>query len=242
MDDLCSALHCQWRSSESLWQKWLLCSVTVAKMSFFFDKLSVWTINHIRTAVHGHLTPNCLWGRLPNRISFDFFARCFCKVKTSACETQHSCAKGLGGLAVTILLGASRSFNPAQHIVKQQRVFYFVEDRNEWITLCECWCSRPLWSVHIKCYFYQKKNKVQTSNDKNKRHAELQPKGCDQSSTKNVTSKTLRFHSVAKQDKGPDKSVWTLKTTVHGLNQIKFDLEKQRAKNKEKKQTKLKKA
>jgi len=23
--------------------------------------------------------------------------------------------------------------------IKQQSVFYFVEDRNEWITLCECW-------------------------------------------------------------------------------------------------------
>jgi len=23
--------------------------------------------------------------------------------------------------------------------IKQQRVFYFDEDRNEWIALCECW-------------------------------------------------------------------------------------------------------
>jgi len=44
------------------------------------------------------------------------------------------------------------------------------------------------------------------------RHADLQPKGWDQSSTKNVISKTIRFHSVAKQDKVPDRSVWNLKT------------------------------
>jgi len=33
----------QWRWSESLWQKRLLCSITVAKSSFFVIQLSVWT-------------------------------------------------------------------------------------------------------------------------------------------------------------------------------------------------------
>jgi len=51
--------------------------------------------------------------RLPNRIGFDVYDRCFCKFETRARETLRSCAKRLGGLAVTILPGASRSFNPA---------------------------------------------------------------------------------------------------------------------------------
>ena len=67
-------------------------------------------INHIGTTIqHGHLQSS-LKCRLPNRISFD---RCFCKVKTRACETLRSCAQRLGGLAVTTLPRASRSFNPA---------------------------------------------------------------------------------------------------------------------------------
>ena len=44
---------------------------------------------------------------------FWLFDRCFCNVETRACETLRSCAKRLGGVAVTILPGASRSFNPA---------------------------------------------------------------------------------------------------------------------------------
>jgi len=74
-------------------------------------------INHIRTAVRGHpqLSLKC---RLPNRIRFDVFDRRFCKVQTRACETLRSCAQGLGGPAVTILLGASGSFNPALGIAK----------------------------------------------------------------------------------------------------------------------------
>jgi len=69
-------------------------------------------INHTATAVHGHpqLSLKC---RLPNRIRFDVFDRCFCKVETRSCETLRSCAQRLGRLAVTTLPGASRSFNPA---------------------------------------------------------------------------------------------------------------------------------
>jgi len=70
----------QWRWSESLWQKKLMCSVTVAKSSFFlwYNFLFEQT-NHIRTAVHGHpqLPLKC---RLPNRISSGAIDRCFCKV------------------------------------------------------------------------------------------------------------------------------------------------------------------
>jgi len=69
-------------------------------------------INHIRTAVHDHPQLS-LKRRQPNRISFDVFDRCFCKVETRVCETLLSCAKRFGGLAVTTLPGASRSFNPA---------------------------------------------------------------------------------------------------------------------------------
>ena len=68
-------------------------------------------IKHIRTAVHSQ--PNSLKCKLPNRISFNVFDRCFCRVETKSCEKLRICAKRLGGLAVTILPGASRSFNPA---------------------------------------------------------------------------------------------------------------------------------
>jgi len=68
-----------------------------------------------------------------------------------------------------------------------------------------------LWSVHIKCCFYQKKTKSKRPTTRI-RHADIQSNGYDQSSTKNVTNKTLRFHSVAKQDKVPDRPVWNLKT------------------------------
>ena len=77
-------------------------------------------VNHIRTAVHDHpqLSLKC---RLPNRISFDVFDRCFCKVDTMVCETLLSCAKRLGDLAVTTLPGASRSFNPALTTVQMEK-------------------------------------------------------------------------------------------------------------------------
>ena len=69
--------------------------------------------------------------RLPNRIGFDVFDRCFCKVETRACETLPICAKRLGGLATTTLPGASRSFNPALvkghggYLVNQSRLSLF---------------------------------------------------------------------------------------------------------------------
>jgi len=67
-----------------------------------------------------------------------------------------------------------------------------------------------LWSVYIKCCFHQKKTKSKRPTTRI-RHADTQSKGCDQSSTKNVTNKTLRFQSIEKQDKVPDRSVWNLK-------------------------------
>jgi len=53
-------------------------------------------INYMQTTVHGHshLSLKC---RLSNRISFDVFDRCFCKVETRACETLRICAKRLTG-------------------------------------------------------------------------------------------------------------------------------------------------
>jgi len=49
----------------------------------------------MRTALHDHpqLHLKC---RLPNRISFDVFDQCFCKVETRVGETLLSCTKGLG--------------------------------------------------------------------------------------------------------------------------------------------------
>ena len=67
------------------------------------------------------------------------------------------------------------------------------------------------WSVHIKCCFHKKKTKSKrpTTNIKS---AERQRKGRDQSSTKNVTSKTSRLHKVAKQHKASNRSVGNSKT------------------------------
>ena len=67
-------------------------------------------------------------------------------------------------------------------------------------------------SVHIKCCFHQKKIKSKRPTTRI-RPAERQHKGRDQSSTNNVTSKTPRLHSVAKQHKVSDRSVWNPKTT-----------------------------
>jgi len=60
------------------------------------------------------------------------------------------------------------------------------------------------WSVHIKFCFHQKKIKSKRPTTRI-RPAERQHKGRDQSSTKNVTSKTQRLHSVAKQHKVSDR-------------------------------------
>ena len=67
------------------------------------------------------------------------------------------------------------------------------------------------WSVHIKSYFHQKKTKSKRAMTRIK-PAERQHKGRDQSSTKNVTSKTPRLHKVVKQHKVSDRSVWNPKT------------------------------
>ena len=67
------------------------------------------------------------------------------------------------------------------------------------------------WSVHIKCCFHQKKTKFKRPMT-SIRPAERQRKGRDQSSTKNVTSKTPRLHKVAKQHKASYRSVGNPKT------------------------------
>ena len=105
----------------------------------------------------------------------------------------------------------------------------------QWLHSCDllpCWLrskvadvADTLWSVHIKCCFYQKKAKSKHPATRI-RHADTQSKGCDQSSTKNVTNETLRFHSVTKQDKVSDKSVWTLKTNCTRIKSNKIWFEK----------------
>ena len=100
----------KWRWSESLSQKRWLCIVSHcrgSKKMFFCDKLPFEQINYIRTAVH--LSLKC---RLPNRITFDIFGRCFCKVEMRACETLRSCATRLGTSRWQLCPGASHSFNP----------------------------------------------------------------------------------------------------------------------------------
>jgi len=83
------------------------------------------SLNHIRTYVHGHaqLSLKC---RPPNRINFDIFDRCFCKVETRACETLCSCTMRLRGLVVTTFPSTSRSFNSALCLfVTDQQIDYF---------------------------------------------------------------------------------------------------------------------
>jgi len=67
------------------------------------------------------------------------------------------------------------------------------------------------WSVHIKCCFHQKKTKSKRPTTRI-RHAKPQYKGRGQSNTKNMTNKTSRLHSVAKQHRVSDRSVWNPKT------------------------------
>jgi len=81
------------------------------------------------------------------------------------------------------------------------------------------------WSVHIKCCFHQKKTKSKRPTTRI-RPAERQHKGCDQSSTKNVTSKTPRLHSVAKEHKVSDRSVWNPKTNCIQIKSNKIWFEK----------------
>jgi len=64
-------------------------------------------------------------------ISFDVFNRCFCKVETRVCVTLLSCAKRVGGLAVTTLPGASSSFNPVLHMA-----YGFISCTSDFTYLC----------------------------------------------------------------------------------------------------------
>ena len=77
--------------------------------------------------------------------------------------------------------------------------------------LCVHCVADTYWSVHIKCCFHQKKTKSKRPTTRIRR-AERQHKGRDQSNTKNVKSKTPRLHSVAKQHKVSDRSVWNPKS------------------------------
>jgi len=75
MDDLCS------EDRQRVYdKKRLLCSITVAKITFFVINFLFEQINHIRTAVvvHPQLSLNC---RLPNRISFDSLTGASAKLK-----------------------------------------------------------------------------------------------------------------------------------------------------------------
>jgi len=93
MDDLCS--EDGQRVYLLVWQKRWLCSVPEQKDRFFWYNFLFEQIIHIRTAVHGHpqLSLKC---KLPNRIWFDVFDRCFLKGGTRECETLNNCAKRLG--------------------------------------------------------------------------------------------------------------------------------------------------
>ena len=94
----------QWRWSDSLWQKRLLCSVTVGKRTFLCDTTS--PLNKLTTYEPPYMvTPNCLWivgCQIVSVLTSLTGASAKCKrkhVKRCPC----SCAKHLGGLAVTTL-------------------------------------------------------------------------------------------------------------------------------------------
>jgi len=89
---------------------------------------------------------------------------------------------------------------------------------NEIYSFCvEEHVADTFWSVHIKCCFHQKKTKSKRPTTRI-RHAKPQNKGRDQSNTKNVTNKTSRLHSVAKQHRVSDTSVWNPKTNCIWTN------------------------
>ena len=68
-------------------------------------------VDHTRTTVHDHpqLSLKC---RQPNRISFDVFHRCFCKVATRVCETLLSCIARLGASRSRLCPG------PRAHLIR----------------------------------------------------------------------------------------------------------------------------
>ena len=97
--------------------------------------------------------------RLPNRISFGVFDRCFCKVETRACETLRSCAMRLRGLAVTTLPGASRSFNPALivaqgHLCKMTAAAHSRHRYSQGCFFTETFRSFVRNSVKLSCHFF----------------------------------------------------------------------------------------
>ena len=92
-------------------------------------------------------------------------------------------------------------------------------------------CSRHIFNG-LYMFNVDKKTVSTESSNKDKKN---QPKGCDQWSTKNVTNGTLRFHSVAKQDKVPNRSVRNLKTDCSRIesNKIWFGKAKSEKQRKE---------
>ena len=110
----------QWRRSESVWEKILLCSITVAKGSYFlWYNFLFEQINHIRTAVHGH-PQLCLKFRLPNRISFEVFWPVHRQSWNEGIWNATQLCQAFGGLAVRTLPGASRLFNPTLRACPRQ--------------------------------------------------------------------------------------------------------------------------
>jgi len=95
----------QWRWSESLWQEKGVVYCHVAKDRFLWYNFLFEQIR--RTAVHGHPQLS-LRRRLPKRINFDVFDRCFfaklckvvpsCKVETRACESYAIALSGASRL------------------------------------------------------------------------------------------------------------------------------------------------
>ena len=93
------------------------------------------------------------------------------------------------------------------------------------------------WSVHIKFCFHQKKAQSKRPTTRI-RPAERQHKGRAQ---KTWQAKHHVYTTLPSNTKFQTDQSGIQRQTVYRLNQIKFDLEKQRAKNEGKKQTELKK-
>jgi len=142
----------QWRWWESLCQKKLLCSVTVAKRSFCD---TAFCLNKLITVERMYVvTPNCLWSVGCQIASIlTFLTGAFAKLKR-ACETLRSCAKRLGGLAVINFPGALRSFNPALvegPVQRMQAVPNLPQKANRWFSSFQQWRHHRL-SCNCVCH------------------------------------------------------------------------------------------
>ena len=113
MDDLCS------EGGQRVYDKKRCCTVSRYQNDhFLWYNVMFEQISHVRTTVRGH--PQLSEVQAAKSFQFWCFWPVLRKVEMRACETLRSWAERLGGLAITALPGASRSFNPPLHHGRQK--------------------------------------------------------------------------------------------------------------------------